>query len=289
MTFDPSALQEAQTRNRPSMPTVLTPQKPVPAAYQSPGMGIPATAAPSPRPGPPRQQRAVARWVVGPLIAAVVGFATLLTAGFIQGAHPTPVTRGKLNISSEPEGATVLIEGKVHPHATPMVIEGEIGATLHVGFRLDGYLDRDAEVFVGEGERPFRVKLDRRDAPTATPTPTKDPDNEDMLAPTPIPTKRDNDRPVRKKEPVSKREKPPNNNDTIAPVMGGTGTLSVHVRPWAIVYIDGAKIRQTPVSGHSLTAGLHSVELVNDGLHKREKVTVEVRASSNEEIHRNWE
>jgi hypothetical protein len=214
-----------------------------------------------------------------------MGVGTMLIAGLISASQPHAATRGKLNISSEPDGATVIVEGKVHPHATPTVIEGDIGATLHVSFRLDGYLDRDAEVFVGEGERPFRVKLERRDAQPATPK--NEPDNEDLLAPTPNPPKKD-DRPRVKKDGLPKHTATAKNDPIAAPI-GGMGTISVHVRPWAIVYVDGAKIRQTPVSSHSLTAGLHSVELVNDDLHKKEKVTVEVHANANEEIHRNWD
>ena len=73
------------------------------------------------------------------------------------------------------------------------------------------------------------------------------------------------------------------------PAASGSGALSVHVRPWAIVYIDGAKIRQTPLDGHTLAAGLHVVELVNEGIHKKEKVTLDIRANGHEEIRRDWE
>ncbi len=93
-------------------------------------------------------------------------------------------------------------------------------------------------------------------------------------------------RPKRDRDATPKREHIA--QTSIAPAMGGTGTLSVHVRPWAIVYVDGAKIRQTPLDGHSLTAGIHSIEIVNDGIKKREKVTLEVRADKNAEIRRDW-
>jgi len=46
----------------------------------------------------------------------------------------------------------------------------------------------------------------------------------------------------------------------------GTGTLDVGVvGGWAGVYIDGVKVRNTPLVGHSLRAGLHRVELRDGG------------------------
>ena len=37
----------------------------------------------------------------------------------------------------------------------------------------------------------------------------------------------------------------------------------MYVRPWAIVYIDGKRLRQTPIVDYTLPAGKHSLELVN--------------------------
>lgn len=283
MTFDPQQLHEAHQAllrgPRPEMHTVVTSQPMAPSA----GPALPSTSStPSPPPRPRGLPRPIARWFLGPLLAAVMGIVTMGVAGLIAAAQPHVNTRGTLRISSDPEGATVILEGKVFPHATPTVIEGEIGATLRVGFKLDGYLDNEAEVFVGEGERPFRVKLERRDAQPPKPVATDEPDMATPISPRSLAP----DRPRTKKDPSSHRT---SSQTTVAPLMGGSGTLSVRVRPWAIVYIDGAKIRQTPVSGHTLTAGLHSVELVNEELKKKEKVTVEVRANGHEEIQRDWE
>jgi hypothetical protein len=41
------------------------------------------------------------------------------------------------------------------------------------------------------------------------------------------------------------------------------GTLSVNSEPWSTVYVDGAKVGNTPLLGHPLPAGRHKVRLVN--------------------------
>jgi serine/threonine-protein kinase len=253
------------------------------AALQKPRAPMP-TIMTSMDSGEPRRPSQLGRWIGGPAVAMAFAVLTLWIAGMAAAGSRTPKNTGKLRLSSDPEGATVLVEGKVHPQPTPTTIDGEVGATLRLAFRLDGYLEREADVFVGEGERPFRAKLERREfKPPTDPEPPPPP--EPSLAPPPVLAK---DPPRPKKDPV-RRVAPPTSATPIAPVMLGTGTLSVRVRPWAIVYVDGAKIRQTPLDGHTLTAGLHVVELVNDGLKKKEKVTVEVRANGSEEIRRDWE
>ena len=41
------------------------------------------------------------------------------------------------------------------------------------------------------------------------------------------------------------------------------GLLSVNSEPWSIVYVDGARVRNTPLVRHSLVAGTHRVRLYN--------------------------
>ncbi len=277
MMFDPHAPQPGA---RPSAHTVLTAHPQAPYAQPS---GPRLSADPLPAPSP----SGFGRWIAGPILAGAVGVLTLWIAGMVSSATPAAKNRGKLRLSSDPEGATVVVDGKLQGRPTPTVIEGEIGATLRVAFRLEGYLDKEADVFVGEGERPFRAKLDRRDVPpVVVPLPAPPVENAPPnLAPPVVSERRKKDR-DRDRDGSSKREKVV--PTSVAPSMSGTGALSVHVRPWAIVYVDGAKIRQTPLEGHSLTAGLHTVELVNDGLKKREKVTAEIRADKTFDIKRDW-
>ena len=69
----------------------------------------------------------------------------------------------------------------------------------------------------------------------------------------------------------------------------GAGRLSVYVRPWAIVFVDGVRLRQTPVDSYEVSSGRHTVELVNDGKGKREKVLLNMRPGEVQEIRRNWD
>lgn len=261
MMFDPSSLKP---RQRPSVKTV---------------MSMPTTEAPS------WFTPARKRWIGGPTLAAVVCVLTVWISGIISpanAAHP----KGRLRISSDPEGATVIVDGRVHLETTPTTIEGDIGATLHIGFRLDGYSIKETDVLVSEGERPFRAHLEPRTA-AAVPDPEPEPEAE----PSPVPTPTANLEPqhaAKDLRPSRKASREPHYEQAIAPALTGTGTVSVHVRPWAIVYIDGNKVRQTPLDNYTLSAGLHHVELVNDGLKKREKVIVELRNGANEEVRREW-
>ncbi len=269
LPVEPYAHGAAPQRPRSPMPTVMT----TPQQHPRP-------------PAPPRG--GAGRWIGGPILALVVGAATVWIAGLVNAASlPPQKPHGRLRLSSDPEGATVVVDGKVWTQPTPTVIEGDVGATLRVGFKLDGYLDKEADVFVGDGERPFRAKLDKREVIVPPTEPPPEPVPADAIAP-PVAAQSPRTKKAPRDRPISERIETPL-TPSPAPAATGTGSLSVHVRPWAIVYIDGAKIRQTPLDGHSVGAGLHVVELVNDTLKKKEKVTVEVRANGYEEIRRTWE
>ncbi len=64
----------------------------------------------------------------------------------------------------------------------------------------------------------------------------------------------------------------------------GTGTISIFVRPVADVFVDGNRIRQTPIASHELSTGRHTFTLVNDRLHKKVQRMVEIKAGVNPEI-----
>ncbi len=67
-------------------------------------------------------------------------------------------------------------------------------------------------------------------------------------------------------------------------------TLTILVRPWAIVYVDGKKIQQTPLRNFPIGAGAHKILLVNDTKGKREEIKLKVTAGEAiPEIKRTWE
>jgi serine/threonine-protein kinase len=54
------------------------------------------------------------------------------------------------------------------------------------------------------------------------------------------------------------------------------GRLFVDARPWATIYLDGAKIGVTPIVGRSVPAGEHTIKAVaEDGTTKTMRVNVE--------------
>jgi hypothetical protein len=182
---------------------------------------------------------------------------------------PTGHLLGKLRVNTTPTGASVMVDGKRHPRFTPTVIEGEVGSTLKLVFSVDGYQAKEAEVYVAEGEHPFNVKLD--------PSPPAPHGEARGVVPTPpvAPVKHEHHGST--KPPAAPKEP------------AGTATLSVTVRPWAIVFVDKQRLKQTPISGYSLPAGKHVIELVNEGKNRREKIEVNMKPGEEQDIRRDWD
>ncbi|HEY2744855.1 MAG TPA: PEGA domain-containing protein [Polyangia bacterium] len=214
---------------------------------------------------PPRPSTA-GRWIAGPILAAIVAGGTVFAANAIlpkhgKGAAVNAKPQGKLRLSTDPPGASLLVDGKRFPRFTPTTVDGDIGATLKLTFTMDGYKTQDAEVYVGEGEHAFSVKL-QPSAPAPSPAP-----------PPPEPAKHEHHEhhAVAPKEPV------------------GEATISVLVRPWAIVFVDHQRLKQTPVQGYKLPSGKHVIELVNEAKNRREKIDVTLKPDEVQEIKRDWD
>ena len=56
------------------------------------------------------------------------------------------------------------------------------------------------------------------------------------------------------------------------------GTLSVNSDPWSLVYVDGKRIRSTPLVLYRLSSGQHALELVNPAQNLRASRMVTIRA-----------
>jgi len=257
---------------------------------EAPGAGAaaPRAAAPAPVPEamrnrpsggldplPPKKGGGAGRWIAGPIVALIMAAGTAALARVIFPAKPKekPKVMGKLKLSTDPAGASMVIDGKAYPRFTPTTYEGAVGSSVHVVFKADGYKDKEVDLTIKEEEQPFAVKLDKETPPEPEP-PKAEPPKPDPTA-------------VAKTDPRTKPEKGSKKPEKPAAV--GKGTLSVYVRPWAIVFVDGARLRQTPVQNYELPAGKHNIELVNDPKGKKEKITVTVKAGEPEEIRRDWD
>jgi hypothetical protein len=214
---------------------------------------------------PPRPSTA-GRWIAGPILAAIVATGTVFGAnaflpGHKKGGPVAAKPQGKLRLGSDPPGASILVDGKRYPRFTPAVIEADIGATLKLTFTMDGFKTHEAEVYVAEGEHPFNVHLQPVAAP-ATPTPA----------------------------PPEAAKKEHHEHHTAAPKEPvGEASLSVLVRPWAIVFVDHQRLKQTPVQGYKIPSGKHVIELVNEGKNRREKIEVNLKPGEEQEIKRDWD
>jgi hypothetical protein len=218
----------------------------------------------SPMQRPPRPST-VGRWIAGPILAAVVAGGTVFAANAVMPLHkkgaagPTK-PQGKLRLNTDPPGASILVDGKRFPRFTPAVVDGDVGSTLHLTFSMDGFKTQEAEVAVFEGEHQFNVHL-QPSAPAVAPTPP----------PEPVKKEHHDHHATAAKEPV------------------GEATLSVLVRPWAIVFVDHQRLKQTPVQGYKLPSGKHVIELVNEGKNRREKIDVTLKPGEEQEIKRDWD
>jgi hypothetical protein len=259
------------------------------------GAQAPRAAAPAPVPdsmrqrpsGPlpplPKKPSSAGRWIAGPIIALVMAAGTAALARVIFPAKPKekPKVMGKLRLSTDPAGASMVIDGKAYPRFTPTTYEGEVGSTVHVVFKADGYKDKEVDLTIKEEEQPFATKLEKETPPEPEPPKPEPPKTE------PPKTEPPKTEPVAKTEPKHSSSHSSKKTEKSAPV--GKGTLSVYVRPWAIVFVDGARLRQTPVQNYELPAGKHNIELVNDPKGKKEKITVTIKAGESEELRRDWD
>jgi len=213
------------------------------------------------------------RWVAGPILSLVIAAGTVYGAGILMPRHkkgeaatPAGKPQGRLKISTTPPGASILVDGRRHPRFTPTTVEADVGATLKLTFLSDGYQTKEEEVFVAAGEHPFAVKLEPVAAPAPAPTP----------APVPV-------------APAPSHHEHHHSGTTAKPEPAGTATISVRVRPWAIVFVDKQRLKQTPIDQYQLPSGKHVIELVNEGKNRREKIEVTLKPGEEQEIHRDWE
>ncbi len=290
LTDTPPEVQAAIDRQRPSggapasgQSTMLldAPGPAVVAARAAAPAAAPRAAAPLPRAASPARPTSsgpsAVRWVIGPILAIAIGTGTVFAAArFLPSPAappPPPKVMGKLHVSTIPAGASITVDGKPFPHFTPTDLSGEVGTPVTLGFKLDGYQTKEMDVAFASGERPLAVTLEKAKdtvTPPVAPLPTT------PVADTTAHHDHDHDHHA-----TTTTKTPPKET--------GTGTLSVYVRPWAIVFVDDKKLKQTPVQAFPLSAGKHTIELVNDGKGKHEKFPITIKANDAQELRRDWD
>jgi serine/threonine-protein kinase len=146
----------------------------------------------------------------------------------------------RLPVSSNPDGATVTVNG-AHVGETPLTVTLVGGQRVHVKLELPGHVPVDKEMGVDDAPATLHVALQKKDDrkdPQDTPTPTG-----------------------------GRKGKGRDKGNQAAPDDGDEtmGRFTVQSRPWARIVIDGKDTeRFTPVADMPLSAGKHTVKLVND-------------------------
>ncbi|HOX43503.1 MAG TPA: protein kinase [Myxococcota bacterium] len=209
-----------------SLPTFRKPRTPVRPVPDT--SILPAgLSEPTARPSPPRAGRSP--WQLALVVVAAVVAATAGTAWWMR-AHPP-----------EPGGG----EGGGEVEAVDAG-EGDPGPALGPSAGDEPAEERDAGQAVA-------------DSPDAGAPPAEDPGRAEAV---------DAGAQVAQREDEGKAPPPPRKQRRRVPSCStrGTGTLDVGVvGGWAGVYIDGVKIRNTPLVGYSTRAGWHKVELRDGG------------------------
>jgi serine/threonine-protein kinase len=223
--------------------------------------------APMPVAKPPPKQSTMLRWIIGPGIMAVTAAVTFFIAGLVLPAaavkeaqkQPPPPERpkGRIQLKTTPVGATVMLDDELQKHLSDTVIEGPVGESYHLSLTLVGYKKHEEEITFRAEEGKLTINLDKLDEPPATP----------------------HHHSSSSKPEVKKEE----------PKATGNGTISIFVHPAATVFLDGERVRQTPIANLEVKPGKHTFLMKNDGLKKEEKRDVTIKPGSNEPIRIEWQ
>jgi len=274
------------------------------------------------------------KWVIGPALALVV---MLITAAIANRIWPPATGSGgggpsflaakrAIQITSDPPGAEVQVDGVVLDEKTPTQVKGEIGKSARIRISLPGYDAHEVTLaFTQDARPPYKVKLfkagtrqktldpsvfdekpdvSKNDEDGDDKKPSGDKGKDDGKKPTADKDDKKDDKTDKKddktdKKGDKKKDEPEEEDDSKKKGKKGKegdaakkakATLTVLVRPWAIVYLDGKKLQQTPLRNYPISAGAHKILLVNDTKGKREEIKLKVTAGEAvPEIKRTWE
>lgn len=176
-------------------------------------------------------------------------------------------------LGSAPSGARVFVDGAVLADVTPVRKTDLVPGAHTLRVEKEGYAPWETPVQITEGtvlELPVAVL---RAMPPTEPKQEEEapPPQRTRQARRPSPAPRQ----VRRATP--RRATPrPAPAPRPQPAATGTGTLRINTRPWSNVFVDGARIGNTPQMNIELSSGRHTVTLVNDdfGIRKTIKITI---------------
>lgn len=225
-----------------------------------------------------RRPRVPTRAVLAALVAGGCAALGWWGGGLLSSRGDALPAVAQLSVKA-PAGSTIVVEG-VTLGSSPVVLEGVRGTRLRLEARhADATASRQAvlgaaSALVLASPDAGTVSPRRGDAGLASA-------RADVVRPA-----ADAATAARLRADGGRRERP---KRPAAAKVAGQGRLSVVVIPWARVKIDGKEVGQTPILGHLLGAGTHSVELHNSELGKHERRQVVIAPGKLEKIRVRWD
>lgn len=157
-------------------------------------------------------------------------------------------------IDVAPSDATVSVDGVARADKPPIILEGPVGKQFRIRASRDGYEPVEKTVAVENEDRRVPIRLE--------PLPNAEPSTEQQHTST---------------KTVESTNHPQQN-----------GTLAVSVLPWANVVVDGKPVGSTPIRALTLKPGVHTVELIHEGLGKHETLTKRIEPGRRQTIKLDW-
>jgi tRNA A-37 threonylcarbamoyl transferase component Bud32 len=251
------------------------------AAPPQPGAPLwsdPVVIAPEPpSPVPSRRRQIPTRALLAALVAGGCAALGWWGGGLLSARGGAPPEVAQLSVKA-PAGSTIVVEG-VPLGPPPVALEGVRGTRLRLEARRReatastlAILGAASSLLLASPDAGAVPSPRHRDGGRASA-------RADALPPADVATV------ARVSPDLGRRERP----RRPAAKVTGQGRLNVVVIPWARVKIDGKEVGQTPILGHLLGAGTHSVELHNSELGKRERRQVVIVPGKLEKIRVRWD
>jgi hypothetical protein len=193
-----------------------------------------------------------------------VGIALIALAGLVILGLVILLFRGpgeaEVQVSSDPMGAEVHIDGRRQPGTTPMVIRELTPGPHRIAIHLEGYRDHEAELFAREGHNQLSYGLRRREPePAAQAGPSAAGTQEGQA------------------EGSREGSGEGGGQGASSGATGGRPTVTIHTHPHgALVYINGHRVGHAPIVDHPVYPGRVRLRIRTDDRSMRRQLSFEI-------------
>jgi serine/threonine protein kinase len=222
----------------------------------------------------------------GVVIGIVIGIVAVIAGALwlTQGSRPAT-----LQLTTSPADASVRVDGELRAGARSPFNLDDLAPDQehHVEVFKDGYRGWSSHITLSPGQvlslPPVRL------VPAGAEGPRVIPDETPAAPPAPVPEKPVTVRPKSDSPNVERKPRPreaprpsppPQPRVAAAPSAPakGQGVLRLNSRPWSQVTIDGKRVGNTPLMNQPLSAGTHTVKLVNPDFKLTKSIKVQIKS-----------